>query len=103
MGGQNEERKKCAQDVFFSSISSLNEHAVRLHGAIFTGKEAHLADHKGSAVVKSNMELEQGAAYKIGNLMLFDHVHNEKGHVVMRYYPSTTRRRAGGGNHESLL
>lgn len=103
---QDEQRKRCAQDVFFFSASSLSEHAVRLHGATFTGEDAHLADHKGAAVVKTNMELEVGASYKISNLLLVPHVHNDRGYAVVRYYSNATRDPRGpleGRNDGALL
>jgi hypothetical protein len=92
---------KCAQDVFFASPRSLNEHAVLLHGATFTGEEAHRADHKLSAAVRANMELKEGAAYKIGNLIVFDHTHDERGYAVVRYFPaSCSGHRQRGNGHE---
>jgi hypothetical protein len=93
---------KCAQDVFFASPRSLSEHAIKLHGATFTGEDTHRADHRLSAGVRDNMELKEGAAYKISHLMLFDHFHDEKGYAVVRYFPARAPRRHEGNGHESL-
>lgn len=94
---------KCAQYVHFAPPRSLSEHAIILHGATFTGEDAHRADHTFSAAVRDNMELEQGAAYKIGHLMLFDHIHDERGYAVMRYFPATAPRRHQENGHDALL
>jgi hypothetical protein len=103
MEAGDEERKKCAQDVFFASRRSLSEHAIRLHGATFTGEDSHQADHRFSGAVRGNMELKAGAAYKISNLILFDHVHDERGYAVVRYFPAVTRKPHEGNGHERLL
>lgn len=94
---------KCAQYVYFASPSSLVEHAIRLHGATFTGEDAHRADHRFSAAVRDNMELKEGAAFKIGNLIMVDHVHDDRGYAVVRYFPLKTRYRYEGNGHESLV
>lgn len=94
---------KCAQDVFFASPRLLSEHAIKLHGAIFTGEDAHLADHRFSAAVRGNMELKEGAAYKISHLILFEHFHDERGYAVVRYFPARAPRRHEGNGHEPLL
>jgi hypothetical protein len=94
---------KCAQDVSFASPRSMREHAIKLHGTNFTGEDTHRADHRFSAAVRRDMELKEGAAYKIGNLILFDHIHDERGFVVMRYFPARAPRHHEGNGHESLL
>jgi hypothetical protein len=96
------EPDKCAQNVFFTPKWSLAEHAITLHGATFTGEDAHQVDHKFSEAVRANMELESGAAYKISNLILFDHIHDEKGYAVVRYFPARTPRRNEENGHEQL-
>jgi hypothetical protein len=96
------ELDKCAQQVSFGAKRSLAEHALALHGAVFTGEDAHQIDHRFSAAVKGNMELEEGAAYKISNLILFDHIHDAKGYAVVRYYPARCPRRHQENGHEQL-
>jgi hypothetical protein len=93
----------CAQNVSFASPRMLSEHAIKLHGATFTGEEAHQADHRFAAAVKGNMELQAGAAYKISHLLLFEHFHDESGYAVMRYFPARAPRRHQENGHESLL
>jgi hypothetical protein len=93
---------KCAQEVFFRAKHSLSEHAIALHGALFTGEEAHEIDHRFSAAVRANMELQEGAAYKISNLILFDHIHDERGYAVVRYFPIRAPRRHQENGHEQL-
>jgi hypothetical protein len=92
---------KCAQDVFFASPRSLSEHAIKLHGATFTGEDTHRADHRLAAAVRDNMELKEGAAYKISHLMPFEHFHDERGYAVVRYFPARAPRRHEGNGHES--
>jgi hypothetical protein len=47
------------------------------------------------------MELKEGAAYKIGNLIVFDHTHDERGYAVVRYFPASCRgHRQRGNGHE---
>jgi hypothetical protein len=92
---------KCAQDVFFASPRSLSEHAIKLHGATFTGEDTHRADHRLSAEVRDNMDLKEGAAYKISHLMLFEHFHDERGYAVVRYFSARAPRRHEGNGHES--
>jgi hypothetical protein len=96
------EPKKCTQNVFFASPRLLSEHAIKLHGATFTGEEAHRADHQFSAAVKQNMELKAGAAYKISHLVLFEHFHDERGYAVVQYFPAQAPRRHQENGHESL-
>lgn len=93
----------CAQYVFFGSAGTLTEHAIKLHGANFTGEDAHQADHRFAEAVKVNMEVEAGAAYKISNLLLFEHFHDERGHVVMRYFPARPPRRHQENGHAALV
>jgi hypothetical protein len=90
--------KKCTQDVFFNSPRLVSEHAIKLHGATFTGEEAHRADHRFSAAVKQNMELQQGAAYKISHLLVFDHFHDEHGYAVVQYFPARPPRHEENGH-----
>jgi hypothetical protein len=94
--------KKCTQDVFFASPRMLSEHAIKLHGATFSGEEAHRADHLFSAAVKRNMELKHGAAYKISHLLLFDHFHDERGYAVVQYFPARPPRPHEENGHAPL-
>jgi hypothetical protein len=94
--------EKCTQEVFFGAKHSLAEHAITMHGAVFTGEDAHRIDHKFSEAVRANMELEAGAAYKISNLILFNHVHDERGYAVVRYFPARAAWRHQENGHERL-
>jgi hypothetical protein len=95
--------KKCTQEVFFASPPLLSEHAIKLHGATFAGEDAHRADHRFSAAVKQNMELKEGAAYKISHLVLFDHFHDERGYAVVQYFPTRAPRRYEENGHAPLF
>jgi hypothetical protein len=95
--------KKCTQEVFFASPRLMSEHAIKLHGATFAGEDAHRADHRFSAAVKQNMELKEGAAYKISHLVLFDHFHDERGYAVVQYFPTRAPRRHEENGHAPLF
>jgi hypothetical protein len=49
------------------------------------------------------MEVEAGAAYKISNLLLFEHFHDERGYVVMRYFPARPPRSHQEDGHASFV
>jgi hypothetical protein len=52
---------ECTQYVYFRSPRKLSGHAIKLHGATFTGEQAHQADHRFSTMVRRNMELQASA------------------------------------------